>query len=105
MDEQIPQELKVERLSRLIELQNRITVEINKAHIGETSEVLVEGRSPRDAGRLTGVTGQNKTVNFAVPGGGTRSAESLVGKLVPVRLLEAHLTGFTGEYAEPESNS
>lgn len=105
MDEQIPQELKVERLSRLIELQNRITVEINRAHIGEISEVLVEGRSPRDAGRLTGVTGQNKTVNFALPGGGTRSAESLIGKLVPVRLLEAHLTGFTGEYAEPESNS
>jgi hypothetical protein len=49
---------------------------------------------------LTGYTRTLKTVNFTVPAGGTRSAESLVGKLVPVRVTEAHLTGFTGELAE-----
>jgi hypothetical protein len=37
-------------------------------------------------------------VNFTVPAGGTRDPDSLIGKLVPVRAVEANLTGFTGEY-------
>jgi tRNA-2-methylthio-N6-dimethylallyladenosine synthase len=98
MDEQIPQELKVERLSRLIELQNSITSDINRSQVGRIAEVMVEGRSPRDSSKMTGLTSQNKTVNFTVPAGGTRPMDSLVGKLIPVRLGEAHLTGFTGAY-------
>jgi tRNA-2-methylthio-N6-dimethylallyladenosine synthase len=101
MDEQISQELKVERLSRLIELQNGITEEINQSQVGRLAEVLVEGRSPKDASKLTGLTSHNKTVNFVV-GPGTRSMESLVGRVVPVRLEKAHLTGFTGAYEEPD---
>lgn len=103
-EDQVPHEVKIERLNALIALQNGITVEINKAQIGKTFEVLVEGRSPKDPTRLTGYTRTLKTVNFTVPEGGTRSAESLVGKLVPVRAVEAQLTGFTGEYAEPEES-
>ncbi len=62
-------------------------------------EVLVEGRSQRDANRLTGYTRTLKMVNFTVPAGSSRSADSLIGRLVPVRSLEAQLTGFIGEYA------
>jgi hypothetical protein len=60
---------------------------------------LVEGRSPRDASRLTGYTPTFNAVNFTVPENGPRSADSLIGKTVPVRAIEAHLTGCTGEYA------
>ena len=101
LENQIPQTVKVQRLNALIALQNRITVEINQAQIGQTFEVLVEGRSQKDPDKLSGYTRTFKMVNFAVPSEGTRSAESLIGKLVPVRVNHAHLTGFLGEYAEP----
>lgn len=99
MENQVPHEVKIERLKALVDLQNRITVEINKAQVGNTFEVLVEGRSQKDSSRLTGYTRTLKMVNFTIPAAGTRSAESLVGKLVPVRAVEGHLTGFIGEYA------
>ena len=100
-EDQLPQSLKIERLNALIALQNRITIEINEAQIGREFEVLVEGFSPKDPTRLTGCTRTLKTVNFTVPNGGTRSPESLIGKLVPIRVTKAHLTGFTGKLAEP----
>ncbi len=99
-EDQLPQSLKMERLNALIALQNGITIEINKAQIGREFEVLVEGFSPKDPNRLTGYTRTLKAINFTVPDGGTRSPESLIGKLVPVRVTEAHLTGFIGELAE-----
>lgn len=99
MVDQVPHDVKIDRLNRLVALQNRITKEINAAQVGRVMEVLVEGRSQKDASRLAGQTRTMKTVNFTVPEGGPRSADSLVGKLVPVRMVEGHLTGFTGEYA------
>jgi tRNA-2-methylthio-N6-dimethylallyladenosine synthase len=98
-EDQLPQHVKIARLEELIALQNGITIEINRSQVGSTFEVLVEGPSQKDASRLTGYTRTLKTVNFAVPEGATRSPESLIGKEVPVRATEAHLTGFTGEYA------
>ncbi len=99
-EDQLPHEVKIERLKGLVELQNRITVEINKSQVGQVFEVLVEGRSPKDKTKLTGLTRQNKTVNFPAPEGGSRPADSLVGKLVQVRAVEGHLWGFTGQLME-----
>jgi tRNA-2-methylthio-N6-dimethylallyladenosine synthase len=98
-EDQLPQHVKIERLNEMIALQNGITVEINRSQIGRVFDVLVEGRSQKDTSRLTGYTRTLKAVNFAPPDAGPRSAESLIGKIVPVRAIEAHLTGFTGEYA------
>ena len=100
MDEQIPHELKIERLRALIELQNRITIETNESQVRRVFEVLVEGRSQKDSAKLTGQTRSLKTVNFKIPEDGPRPADSLIGKLVPVRATAAHLTGFTGELLE-----
>lgn len=99
MEEQVPHEVKIERLNRLVALQNGITAKINRAQVGQVMEVLVEGRSQKDPKKLAGQTRTMKTVNFTVPEGGSRSEDSLIGKLVPVRMVEGHLTGFTGEYA------
>lgn len=93
MDGQLSWQAKNERLRRLIKLQNAITCEINDASIGQAYEVLVEGISPKDPSRVTGLTRQNKTVNFV----GDRS---MVGSLVQVRVTEGHLYGFVGEAAE-----
>jgi tRNA-2-methylthio-N6-dimethylallyladenosine synthase len=99
MDDQVPHDVKIDRLSRLVALQNGITSEINKSQVGQVMEVLVEGRSQKDPSKLSGQTRAMKTVNFIVPDPETRSPDSLIGKLVPVRMTEGHLTGFTGEYA------
>ncbi len=100
MENQVPHKAKMERLNALIERQNAITIEINRSQEGQIFEVLVEGRSHRDTNRLSGYTRGLKMVNFTVPNGGTRSLDSLIGKLVPVRALEANLTGFLGELAD-----
>lgn len=90
MPDQVPHAVKSQRLGRLIKIQNQITCEVNGNQVGNTYEVLVEGPSPRDPSRLTGLTRQNKTVNF--PGDA-----ALAGKLVNVRATEGHLYGFVGE--------
>lgn len=90
MEDQLATSVKNERLNRLIRLQNAITCEVNCAGIGNTYEVLVEGVSPKDTGRLTGLTRQNKTVNF--PG-----SLDMIGRCVCVRATEGHLYGFVGE--------
>jgi len=90
MPNQVPESIKKERLKKLIEVQNRITCEINSAQTGRVYEVLVEGASPKDPTRLTGLTRQNKTVNFV-------GVPEMIGSLVDVRITEGHLYGFVGE--------
>ncbi len=88
--DQVPREVKRDRLHRLIELQNQITLEINQSQVGQVFEVLVEGSSPKTPELLTGLTRTNKTVNF--PG-----SKDLIGRLVWVKAVEAHPWGFMGE--------
>jgi tRNA-2-methylthio-N6-dimethylallyladenosine synthase len=88
--DQVPAEVGKQRLQRVIELQNQITLEVNAAQVGQTFEVLVEGPSQKDPKRLTGLTRGNKTVNFPGP-------VELTGSLARVRTTEAHLYGFVGE--------
>lgn len=93
MDDQIPAARKNERLRQLIKLQNAITCEINAGSSGRAYEVLVEGASPKDPRKVTGLTRQNKTVNFV-------GSQSLAGRLMQVRVTEGHLYGFVGEAVE-----
>lgn len=90
MPNQIPRDVKVDRLNRLIARVNSIVVEKHQSLVGKTFQVLVEGPSPRDPAMLTGRTSCFRTMVFA-------GARSLVGRLVPVRATEAHLWGFRGE--------
>ncbi len=93
MGNQVPQSVRIERLKELIDLQNRITCEINEAQAGRVFEVLVEGASPKNPLKVTGLTRTMKTVNFD---GDLR----LIGRLVDVRAVKSHLWGFQGESVE-----
>lgn len=93
MDNQVDSATRKRRLSELIPLQNRITLEINKSQVGRQFEVLVEGPSEKDSSKLTGSTRTHKTINF--PGG-----PGLTGSIVMVRAVSAHPWGFTGELTE-----
>ncbi len=56
---------KQERLARLVEVQNAITLERNREMLGRTEEILVEGPSSRDPDEWVGKTGNFKKVIFA----------------------------------------
>jgi tRNA-2-methylthio-N6-dimethylallyladenosine synthase len=60
----VPEDVKKERLNRMIHLQNKISLKKNKADVGKTFEVLVEGFSKRSDEMLFGRTEQNKVVVF-----------------------------------------
>jgi tRNA-2-methylthio-N6-dimethylallyladenosine synthase len=66
--DQLPKEVVQERYDRLVELQDRISFERNRAQVGRVEEVLVEGPSKKDPGKLTGRTRTNKLVHFPSDG-------------------------------------
>lgn len=90
MPDQIPHMVKIERLEELIALQNRITMQINCAQVGNVYPVLVEGKSAKDTARWSGLTPQGKTVNFS-------AGRDLYGQTVNVRAVEGQIYGFQGE--------
>ncbi len=97
-EDQIPREVKMERLNALIALQNAITCEMNAASVGRIEEVMVESLSHKEGAKLSGYTRTLKMVHFGIPEDYNEPAESLIGQFLPVRLEEAHLTGFSGSY-------
>jgi tRNA-2-methylthio-N6-dimethylallyladenosine synthase len=71
LPDQVPHEVKVQRLERLVEVVQRRAHERAQRFVGRTLEVLVEGPSRTDPRRLRGRTTHNKVVNFdglAAPG-------------------------------------
>lgn len=82
LPDNIPEEVKIDRLNRMIALQNQLSAESNRRDIGKEFEVLVEGRSKRSADELYGRTSQNKVVVFP------RSDER-PGDIVRVRVTES----------------
>jgi tRNA-2-methylthio-N6-dimethylallyladenosine synthase len=88
MPEQVPEEVKRERVERLIEAVQRIALERNRERVGGTEEVLVEGPSRTDPALLRGRTRRNTTVNFR----GTAQP----GELAAVTIEEATSTTLRG---------
>jgi tRNA-2-methylthio-N6-dimethylallyladenosine synthase len=64
MAAQIPHEVKVQRMERLVEVVQRRARERAQRFVGRTLEVLVEGPSRTDSTRLRGRSRHNKVVNF-----------------------------------------
>ena len=82
MPDNVPEEVKIERLNRMIVLQNELSLASNRRDIGKEFEVLAEGVSKRSTEQLVGRTSQNKAVVFAR---GTHRP----GDLVRVRITDA----------------
>jgi tRNA-2-methylthio-N6-dimethylallyladenosine synthase len=91
LPDQVPEEVKRERIERLIDLCQRVARERNEARIGRVEEVLVEGPSRTDAAVLRGRTRRNTTVNFA--------GEAEPGELVGVLIEGATSTTLRGAVA------
>jgi tRNA-2-methylthio-N6-dimethylallyladenosine synthase len=92
MPEQVPEEVKRERIERLVEVVQRAAQRRNGERVGRIEEVLVEGPSRTDGSLLRGRTRRNTTVNFR----GTAQP----GDLVDVRIEAATSTTLRGTQAE-----
>jgi tRNA-2-methylthio-N6-dimethylallyladenosine synthase len=88
LPDQVPEDVKQNRIERLIDLCQRVAHERNRARIGTIEEVLVEGPSRTDPAVLRGRTRRNTTVNFS--GGGE------AGDLVDVRIDDGTSTTLRG---------
>jgi tRNA-2-methylthio-N6-dimethylallyladenosine synthase len=88
MPDQVSDELKRERIERLVEVVQRVATERNARRVGLVEEVLVEGASRTDPSVLRGRTRRNTTVNFAGSADG--------GELVPVRITSSTSTTLQG---------
>jgi tRNA-2-methylthio-N6-dimethylallyladenosine synthase len=77
-DDNIPPEIKKERLKQVEEIQAMIAADINSRLIGKTTEMLVEGRK---GGKWYGRTRSNKLVFF-------ESADDCLGRLVDVTIVK-----------------
>ncbi|MFZ0382752.1 MAG: tRNA (N6-isopentenyl adenosine(37)-C2)-methylthiotransferase MiaB [Solirubrobacteraceae bacterium] len=81
LPDQVPHEVKVERMQRLVEVVQRRAHERAGRFVGRTLDVLVEGPSRTDPSRMRGRSRHNKVVNF--------SGLGAPGELVDVEILEA----------------
>ena len=91
MDNQIPDDIKHRRLNEIMEVQNQISLEINKEQEGKTVEILVEGPTRQDENHWFGRTSGNKMVVFP------KCENVAVGDLVMARIETAQTWLFKGE--------
>lgn len=83
-----------EKHERLLELNNKINegyLNGNKRFLNQTVKVLVDGFSKNEKNVLAGYTAHNKLVNFV-------GDESLIGKIVDVKITEAKTWFLLGVY-------
>ncbi len=92
MGDDVPDDIKTERIGEIIELQNRTSLSRNLALVGRTMEVLVEGSGRKAAGQMQGRTDGNRIVIFDGPA-------ELRGRTLPVRIVRANSATLFGEPA------
>ncbi len=92
-EDQVDEKVRLERLSRLIDMQNEITNKKYKEQIGKIKEIYVEQVSKKNSEELAGKSRDFKITVF-------KADKSLIGKFVKVKITEA--TGWTlkGELIE-----
>lgn len=100
LPEQLPLAIKRDRLARLMELQNAKCLAWRQSLVGKEVEVLVEGTSKKDPGRLMGRTRSNDIVVFVNPEKGQTGGRELVGKLVRIHIEKAKSWTLFGRLSE-----
>ena len=93
LPDNISEEVKIERLNRMIDLQNELSLKSNQNDIGKVFEVLVEGVSKRSANDLFGRTSQNKVAVFA-------KGNHKPGEFVKVKINSVSSATLLGEIVE-----
>ena len=92
-EDQVPEDIKHERFNRLVDIINQSSAEKNKAYIGKTLDVLVDGPSRSRSDIFEGRTDGFKLVNF-------KGYEGIEGQIAAVKITGANTFSLTGELAE-----
>ena len=82
MPDQISEEEKTRRITKLIKVQDEITFRIHESLVGTTQKVLTLGKSKHDEGALSGKLERGITINFD-------GSESLIGEFADVKITKA----------------
>jgi tRNA-2-methylthio-N6-dimethylallyladenosine synthase len=90
MPDQVPDDVKRQRIERLVEVVQRAAAERNSERVGMVEEVLVEGPSRTEARLLRGRTRRNTTVIF--------SGDAAPGELVPVTIAGSTSATLSGTH-------
>ena len=91
LPDNVPEDVKIERLNRMIALENELSLASNRRDVGRTFEVLVEGYSKRSREDMFGRTQQNKVVVFK------SSPEIHIGDFVLTRVVDCSSATLIGE--------
>jgi tRNA-2-methylthio-N6-dimethylallyladenosine synthase len=83
LPDNVAEDVKIDRLNRMIALQNELSLASNQRDVGRTFDVLIEGVSKRSTQQWVGRTPQNKTVVF------DRLAGERIGQTVSVAIASA----------------
>lgn len=90
MPDQIPLEIKKERIYALNELQREISIKQNDRFLNNVYEVLVEGKSAKVENMLIGKTTNSRVINFY-------SDKDLIGTMTKVKVVDTKQTSLIGE--------
>lgn len=88
--EQISPEIKKQRITALVKLQNEITKELSKDYIGNVYEVLIEDVNPKYPGTVCGRTDSGRLVTM-------QGHPSMIGRFVNVRITQSRSASLFGE--------
>ncbi len=90
MPEQIPKEVKSERIGRVLDLLEEQARGKNEKFLGETTDVLFEEVSQKDKSKISGRTPEGKLVHV-------KTEPSVIGKILPVKIIETGSYSMIGE--------
>lgn len=90
MEDNVPLDVKKERLQRLNAKVNEHALLRNKAMVGKTVKVLVDGPSKKNSDVFSGYTENNKLVNFT-------SQKDVTGMIIDVKIKQANTWTLKGE--------
>ena len=90
LPDNVSEEVKIDRLNRMIALQNELSHESNLRDVGKTFEVLVEGYSKRSRDDMFGRSEQNKVIVFP-------AKDTCVGDVVKVKVNSVTSATLIGE--------
>ena len=93
MKDDVTMDTKKERFNRLVEIVSKHALARNKAYVGKTVNVLVEGLSKRNKEILSGYSDSNKLVNF-------KGDKNMIGEIVKVKITKAKSWTLEGEQVD-----
>lgn len=91
--EQLSDEVKKQRVTKLVELQNNITKEISLTYIGKVKEILIEDVNPKYEGTVCGRTDCGRLVTV-------KGDKCLIGSFKNVQITRSQSASLFGEIVE-----